>query len=63
MRPIDGLKALGIYAWFAIDAATLVFLVFFDGTRYNWWNWMIIIPIDIFLATIWPVYWIFKLLQ
>lgn len=47
-----------IGAWFAGDLATLIYLVFFDGTVYNWWNWIFILPIDVFLATIWPIYWI-----
>ncbi|MCC5872978.1 MAG: hypothetical protein JJU22_11325 [Gammaproteobacteria bacterium] len=38
--------------------ATLVYLMFFDGFQYNWWNWVIVIPINFFLASIWPVYWL-----
>jgi hypothetical protein len=44
--------------WLAGDLATLVYLLFFDGTQYNWWNWLLIVPIDVFLATIWPIYWL-----
>lgn len=45
-------------AYFLGDIATFIFLVFFDGARYNWWNWLITVPIDFFLATIWPIYWL-----
>lgn len=40
------------------DLATLVYLVFFNGTKYNWWNWLVIIPLDFILAQIWPIYWL-----
>lgn len=36
---------------------TFAFLTFFDGIRYNWWNWFFIVPINLFLAQIWPIYW------
>lgn len=47
-----------IAAWLVGDLATLIYLLFFDGTQYNWWNWLVIVPIDFFLATIWPIYWL-----
>lgn len=50
------LKAL-IGAWLLIDAATFVYLTFFDGYIYNAWNWLIALPVNFFLATIWPIYW------
>lgn len=31
-----------------------------DGTQYNWWNWIFIIPLDAFLAAIWPIYWVLQ---
>ncbi|KDA03726.1 hypothetical protein HOC_04577 [Hyphomonas oceanitis SCH89] len=37
---------------------TFVFLTFFDGYRYNAWNWIIAIPVKMFMAGIWPIYWI-----
>jgi hypothetical protein len=46
-----------LYAYLAADAATFVFLTFFDGYRYNAWNWLIALPINALLATIWPIYW------
>lgn len=40
------------------DLATFVFLASFDGYRYTSSNWLIAIPVDIFLAQIWPLYWL-----
>lgn len=37
---------------------TFVYLTFFDGYVYNEWNWIIAIPVNLFLAAIWPLYWI-----
>ena len=39
------------------DVATFVYLTFFDGYVYNAWNWIIALPVNFFLATIWPLYW------
>lgn len=36
---------------------TWVYLTFFDGYPYNWWNWILVLPINWCLAMIWPVYW------
>ncbi|WP_152986850.1 hypothetical protein [Pseudovibrio sp. POLY-S9] len=36
---------------------TLVYLMFLDGYQYNWWNWIVAVPINFFLAEIWPIYW------
>ena len=47
---------LGLYI--SGDVATLLYLTFFDGYVYTWWNWIILIPINFFLATIWPIYWV-----
>lgn len=38
--------------------ATATKLIFFDGYVYNWWNWIIALPLKIFLSEIWPVYWL-----
>lgn len=43
--------------YIACDLATLVYLTFFDNVVYTWWNWIIIFPLNCFLATIWPIYW------
>ncbi len=41
------------------DIATLIYLTFFDGYIYTAWNWIFAIPVNIFLAQIWPLYWVF----
>lgn len=46
-----------ITVWLAGDALTFIYLTFFAGYAYNMWNWVIAIPINFFLATIWPIYW------
>ena len=38
--------------------ATFVYLTFFDGYEYTAWNWLIAIPVNMFMAGIWPIYWI-----
>ncbi len=37
--------------------ATFIYLTFFDGYVYTWWNWIIAVPVNTFLGTIWPIYW------
>jgi len=46
-----------IAAYVIADIATLVYLLVMDAPDFNAWNWLIIIPVDIFLAQIWPIYW------
>ena len=38
---------------------TFVYLTFFDGYSYNWWNWTVAIPANILIATAWPGYWVY----
>ncbi len=40
------------------DTITFIYLIFFDGYIYNWWNWIIAVPINVFLSNIWPIYWL-----
>lgn len=47
-----------VWIWQLGSLATAVYLIFFDGYHYNWWNWIIAIPVDFFLAEIWPIYWL-----
>lgn len=47
-----------IWTWQIGSLATLVYLLAFDGVRYTWWNWLVIVPINLFLAEIWPLYWL-----
>lgn len=46
--------------WLHIIAstATQIWLIVQDWPKLNWWNWIIIIPIDFFLGEIWPIYWL-----
>lgn len=43
--------------YFAAAMATTLYLSFFDGYSYTWWNWLIAVPVNLFLGSIWPVYW------
>lgn len=52
------MKILGWIIYWAGNLATFVYLMFFNGYQYNWWNWMIHIPTSEFLALIWPMYWL-----
>lgn len=45
--------------WQVGSFLTLIYLLFFN-TNYNWWNWIILIPINFILAEIWPIYWFYK---
>jgi len=36
-----------------------IYITFFDGYIYTWWNFVIAIPVNILLSTIWPIYWAF----
>jgi hypothetical protein len=53
--------------WFPIAVAmlyplmslfTFVYLTFFDGYRYTSWNWLIAVPANLILASMWPIYWL-----
>jgi hypothetical protein len=45
--------AYEIAAW-----ATFARLTFFDNYVYNWWNWLIALPVNAFLGQVWPIYWL-----
>ena len=46
-----------IWAYLTIDTITFVYLTFFNDYVYTSWNWIIVVPINFFLAAIWPIYW------
>jgi hypothetical protein len=48
-----------IWLWVYIGGslATTFFLTFLDGYVYNAWNWLIAVPVNLFLGSIWPLYW------
>ncbi len=54
----DSKTALAFMAWQAAAVATFVKLTFFDGYIYTWWNWLIAVPVNMFMAEIWPIYWL-----
>lgn len=56
MSQAIGLIVLAGYQLAAI--ATFAKLTFLDGYAYNWWNWILVIPINFFLSEIWPIYWL-----
>lgn len=51
------MKTILLAAYFLGDIATMAKLIFFDCYRYNAWNWLIALPVDVFQGTIWPIYW------
>jgi hypothetical protein len=53
----DNLLNLYVIIWIG----TFIYLTFFDFplTDYNWWNWMVILPLNAFQSFFWPIYWIF----
>ena len=53
----NGRACLGIIYNLAA-LVTFVKLTFLDSFHYTWLNWIIVLPIDVFLATIWPIYWL-----
>ena len=51
------MKNAALIIYIAGNLATFIELSFFDGYSYTWWNWVIALPINEFLAMIWPIYW------
>lgn len=37
--------------------ATFAYLTAQDAAYFNAWNWLVIVPVNMFLGTIWPAYW------
>lgn len=52
------MKAFAWVVYWSVNIATFIKLSFFDGYQYNWWNWIIVLPINELLAAIWPIYWV-----
>ena len=53
-----GLRTILWPAYWLGSAATFVYLTFFDDFTWTWWNWILVIPINTFIASIWPIYWL-----
>ena len=51
-----GITAMVLYELAAV--ATFVKLTFFDDITYNWWNWIVLVPIHVAFGQIWPIYWL-----
>ena len=58
MRRSELWQLIGCLAYTLAGLATFIFLCAFDGYPYNGWNWLVAIPINMFLAAIWPIYWL-----
>ncbi len=52
-------EPLFVWGYVIIDTITFIYLMYADWSDINWWNWIIIIPVNAFLAQIWPIYWAF----
>ena len=51
------MKQFAVVGYWLCNFATFVYLTFFDDYQYNAWNWLIAVPVNVFLSAIWPVYW------
>lgn len=54
----EGIGALCMIVYLIGSFVTGVYLTFFDGYPYTWWNWLIVVPLNFFLGSIWPIYWL-----
>jgi hypothetical protein len=57
---LDGvtIKHVAILTHLIASPATFIKLTFFSGYTYTAWNWLVAIPINMFLSQIWPIYWL-----
>lgn len=51
-------KVFLLIIWQVGSLLTFVYLTLLDGYIYNWWNWIIAVPVNAFLGEIWPIYWL-----
>lgn len=49
--------------FFLGSPATFIYLVVSDWDKFNAWNWVLIIPLDMALAAMWPIYWAMQLIN
>lgn len=49
---------IALWVHLIASTATQIYLIFFDGYVYTAWNWLIAIPVSLFLGEIWPIYWL-----
>jgi hypothetical protein len=46
-----------VWVYSLVSLGTAFYLTFMDGYVYNAWNWLIAVPVNLFLGSIWPIYW------
>lgn len=51
-------RDIGFLVYQLVAVATFIYLTFFDGYGYTWWNWLIAVPVNLLLGEIWPIYWL-----
>ena len=54
---ITGVALAVLYHMGSIGTAIFLFV----DTNWSWWNWILLIPLNLFLAEIWPVFWFIQL--
>ena len=47
-----------IIVWQIGSWVTFVQLTFLDDYVYTWWNWIIVLPINLLLSALWPIFWL-----
>ncbi|CAN5348643.1 hypothetical protein BH10PSE12_BH10PSE12_18750 [soil metagenome] len=47
-----------IWIYQLISFGTFIKLTLLDHYPYTWWNWIFVVPLNAFLAEIWPIYWL-----
>lgn len=52
-----GEQIMGVIYGLGCIVTFIVLCIFDSNTGANGAEWLIVIPINIFLSTIWPVYW------
>lgn len=48
--------------WGAGNVGTFVYLLSTDAPHFNFWNWVLFLPLDYVLSAIWPIFWLWHLL-
>ena len=51
------IPAVIVVIWQITSVISFLKLTFQDGIYYTWWNWIIIIPVNIVVSELWFIYW------
>ncbi len=51
-------ERIALWVYVLGDLATFVYLIAADAPDTHGLAWLVVIPVDLFLATIWPIYWL-----